>query len=121
MKIKIKQVDWSGWNGGSSSEKVFKYDAKLKKEIVVKDMKVCRERRFFFQSKCYSEIIFSFKVLKIGEDYVTIKTYGTAGGSYNKFIGKDIPIISTIKFGEVLNFSTKTMDAGSEFEVSIEK
>ena len=26
MKIQVKQVDWSGWNGGSSTEKNLEYE-----------------------------------------------------------------------------------------------
>ena len=119
MKILIKQTDWSGWNGGSSEEKQFEYDVKLKKEIVVKSKKYTTVKRFFFQKSSYVETVFSFKVLEIGDDYLKLQTKGTAGGEYDNNKEKYLPKISTIKFDEILKFKTHTMDAGSNFVVSI--
>ena len=121
MKIVVKQTNWFGWNGGSASENILEYDVELKKEIVVEEIEVLRNKRLFFQSKYYSEIVFSFNVLEIGEDCVIVKTNGTAGGEYNKRKGKYVPKTSTVKFGEILKFSTKTMDAGSKFDFLIQK
>ena len=119
MRIKIKQVDWSGWNGGSSNEKNLEYDIQLKKEIVVKSMQFTAVKKSLFQRSTWIEKIFVFKVVEVGANYVTIQTNGTAGGEFDRTKKKYLAQTVTIKLGEKLTFSTKTMDAGSSFEMSI--
>ena len=121
MKILIKQVDWSGWNGGSSTEKNLEYEIKLKKEVVVKAVKFTAVKKSLFQRSSWVEKIFAFKVLEVGEDFITIQTNGIAGGEYNTDKNKYCSKISQIKLGETLKFKTNTMDSGSSFEVSIIK
>jgi len=119
MKIKVKQTDWSGWDGGSSSDTNFEYDVKLKKEVIVKTTKYTTAKKSIFQKSSFVEIDFSFKVTEIGEDFIKLKTNGSAGGVYDKEKKKDLPQENVLKIGETLTFSTKTMDAGSVFEVTL--
>ena len=121
MKILIKQTNWSGWDEGSSTETNFKYDIKLKKEVIVKSTKYTTSKKSLFGKKTFVEVDFSFKVLEIAEDYLKLQTNGSAGGVYDKAKKKYVAQISTIKLGEVLKFETKTMDSGSSFEVSVIK
>ena len=119
MKILIKQTDWSGWNGGSSLDKNFEYDVKLKKEIIVKSTEYTTAKKSLFKRNTYVEVDFSFKVLEIGEDYLKLQTNGSAGGEYNIDKKKYLHKTCIIKLGETLTFSTKTMDAGSSFEITL--
>ena len=119
MKILVKQTDWSGWNGGSSNEKNLEYEIKLNKEVVVKATKFTAVKKSLFQKNSWVEIDFSFKIIKMGEDHLIIVTNGVAGGEYNREKKKYLPKESILKFGEILSFSTKTMDSGSSFDVSL--
>ena len=121
MKILIKQTDWSSWNGGSTREKNLEYDIKLKKEIIVKSTKYTTVKKSLFKKNSFVEVDFSFKVLEIGDNYIKLQTNGSAGGEYNSQKEKYLPMINIVKLDEILTFSTKTMDSGSEFEVSIIK
>ena len=119
MKILVKQTDWSGWNGGSTREKNMEFEIKLKKEVVVKATEYTAVKRSLFQKNSWVEVDFSFKVTKIGEDYLILQTNGTAGGEFNKEKKKYQSKESVLKFGEILTFSTKTMDTGASFELSV--
>lgn len=119
MKIKIKQTDWSGWNGGSTNEKNMEFEIKLKKEVVVKATKYTAVKKSLFEKNSWVEVDFSFKVKKICEDHLILETNGVAGGEYNRDKKKYLPKESILKFGETLEFSTKTMDCGSNFVVSV--
>ena len=121
MKIKIKQVDWSGWNVGSTTENNLEYNVKLKKEIIVKSIEYTTVKKSIFQKSKFVEIVFSFKVIELDDNYVKLQTNGSAGGEYNKEKGKYLPKTYILKFDETMEFKTKTMDSGSSFYVSIEK
>ena len=121
MKIKVTQVDWSGWNGASSTEKELEYDIKLKKEVIVKSIRFTTAKKSLFKHSSQLEKVFAFKVLEIGESYVVLETNGYAGGEYNEDKKKYLPKISVLKLGDILIFSTKTTDAGSTFYISIDK
>lgn len=119
MNIIIKQTDWSGWGEGSSTETNFKYDIKIKKEVIVKSTEYTTAKKSLFGKNTFVEVDFSFKVLEIGANYLKLQTNGVAGGEYNEKKKKYLPIVSMLKLGETLTFTTKTMDAGSVFEVTL--
>ena len=102
-----------------AQKKELEYDIKLKKEVVVKSTEYTTAKRSLFKKNTYVEVDFSFKVLETGANYLKLQTNGSAGGEYNEKKKKYLPITSIIKLGETLTFDTKTMDAGSSFEVSI--
>ena len=120
MKIKVNKIVWSGWNGGSSTERYYEYDVCLGKEIVVSSMEVST-----LDSKGKEDFkirnIFSFKVVKVGKSSIKMLVNGEAGGGiYLKrndgFKARKVKLL----INEIVKFSTKRMDCGETFELMLE-
>lgn len=116
MKIKVKQINWSGWDGGSSQEINHEFDVKMNEDIIVDSMKFSsyENGKEIYENK----VIFSFKVIKITNKYIKLLTFGEAGGKYSKGRYKPKKVILPLK--ETIKFNTGWMDAGKNFEISVD-
>ena len=118
MKIIVKQTHWSGWDGGHSSERTKEYDIKLNEEVVVDSMEYTSTNSKGEEISIVQPT-FSFKVLKVKENYLKLLVGGEAGGIYNK--KKDLYTSQKVvlHLNKTLTFKTGWMDAGKSFEISI--
>ena len=118
MKIIVKQTHWSGWDGGHSSERTKEYEIKLNEEVVVDKMEYTSTNSSGEEISTVQPT-FSFKIIKIKDNYLKLLVGGQAGGIYNK--KKDLYKSQKIKLflNESLTFKTGWRDAGKTFEISI--
>lgn len=131
-KVKIKEVTWSGWNGGSQEEKIHEvYLNPKRKEIILSRETTSYEIKGIFKKREVEvkkeEIIFALTLIKINPDEkgsIILKVEGLAGDKPTKgMYGKNSkwkPQVVKLNLGETMGFRSPTKDFGWRFEVTLE-
>lgn len=127
MEIKVKSKSW--WGLGSSgcreNEEVFPIKLKEKRIIMERTFWFNKKKGFIFKRVVEvesNELIFAYKVLEATNDCVKIKIYGSVVENKPGYLmrsEKDNKPCYVLKPGEVLKFTTPTMDAGDSFELTL--
>lgn len=127
MKLNIKRKNWNALR----VESVKIYDCpdcdlvEGERVVVYEREGESLQKKGIFKKKTVrvlkNEIIFAYTPVKIGSDFVVLKTEGLAGGYWKTRLDTPTPQEVELKVGQTLEFQTPTMDSGIDFIVTLEK